>query len=159
MKKILEAINALILLCMLTITVLQIVYRVVLRIPASWSEELAQYTFVALVFVGAAALCRNENHITISILVDRVGPGAQKVLRILGRLITVPFLVPFMLGAYLNMRSTWTVELPTVGWMHIGYIYLVLLVSSALMLYYLAANIVLDLLPGKEAAAQTGESP
>ncbi len=159
MKKILEAVNALILLCMLAITVLQIVFRVILRIPASWSEELAQYTFAALVFVGAATLCKNENHITISMLVDRVSPVAQKTLRIIGRLITVPFLVPFILGAYLNMRSTWTVELPTVGWVHIGYIYLVLFISSILMLYYLAANIILDLIPRKAKTPETGGLP
>ncbi len=146
MKRLVKIVTAVVLLLMLLITVGQIVFRSILRISASWSEELAMYTFAFLVFVGAVVLTEEDRHITITALTDKLPAGWQRVLRVVGRLISLPFMALFSYGAFLNTQSTWTAGLPTAEWMKIGYMYLVLFISGVLITYYLAANTVSDLL-------------
>lgn len=140
MKRVLEGINGFVLLAMYGITILTVVFRVILRIPASWSEELAQYSFIFLGFIGAAAVMEDEGHIRITVLVDRLSSKIQKTLRILGRILMLLFLVPFTIGAWGNVKLNWTVEIPTVTWMKIGYMYLVLFLSGLAMIFYLLRN-------------------
>ncbi len=144
MKTFLARLNALILLCMFVVTVLTVVFRSVLGIPASWSEDLAQLTFILLVFVGAASVMEDEGHIAISTIFDRFGDRGQRIIRVLGRLLILPFLVLFVRGAWDNMMFNWEVELGTVEWIRIGHIYLALVVSGAIMIYYTLVNIVRD---------------
>ena len=144
-KRFLEKLNALILLCMFGVTVLTVIFRGVLRVSASWSEDLAQLTFILLVFVGAAALMEDEGHIRINTLVEQFGERGQRMIRVTGRLLAIPFLVLFGIGAWDNAVSNWEVELGTVEWIRIGHMYLALMLSSVIMILYLVGNIVRDL--------------
>ena len=144
MKRFLERLNGLILLCMFGVTVLTVIFRGVLRVSASWSEDLAQLTFILLVFVGAAALMEDEGHIRINTLVERLGERGQRVMRVAGRLLALPFLVLFGIGAWDNAMVNWDVELGTVEWIRIGHMYLALVLTSAIMIFYLAVNVVRD---------------
>jgi TRAP-type transport system small permease protein len=141
MKKMLEALNAVVLLCMFVIVMLSVVFRVVVAVPASWTEELAQYTLIFLAFIGAAAVMRDERHIAITVFVDRMRRGPRRVLNIVNRLLMLPFFAIFAIGAFDNMRMNWEVELPTVTWMTIGYMYLVVFLSGLVMIFYLLMNL------------------
>lgn len=145
MKAFLERLNALILLCMFGVTVLTVVFRSVLGVAASWSEDLAQLTFILLVFVGAATVMEDEGHIRINTLVERLGAGGQRIVRILARLLTLPFLLLFASGAWDNAVVNWDVELGTVEWLRIGHMYLALVLCTLVMLFYIVTNIVRDL--------------
>lgn len=145
MKSFLEKLNALVLLCMFCVTVLTVVFRGVLGIPASWTEDLAQLTFFLLVFVGASAAMEDETHIRIDTVVERLGRRGQRAARILGRVLMIPFLVLFASGAWDNAMSNWEISLGTVDWIRIGHMYLALVFTTLIMLYYLAVNIARDL--------------
>ena len=145
MKGFLEKLNALVLLCMFGVTVLTVIFRGVLGVSASWSEDIAQLTFILLVFVGAATVMEDEGHIRINTLVDRFGAGGPRAVRILARLLTLPFLVLFAGGAWDNAVVNWEVELGTVSWIRIGHMYLCLVFSALVMIFYIAVNIVRDL--------------
>jgi TRAP-type C4-dicarboxylate transport system permease small subunit len=143
-KKFLEWLDAGILLVMFLATVTQIVFRILLRLPASWSVELARYLFVLIVFVGAAALMKDEAHIRIGAMTDRLPKTGQKVLRVIARLLIIPFVMIMTWGAYLNMVSTWQAVLPTIEWIRIGYIYLSICLCGMIMLFYLVSNLVYE---------------
>lgn len=144
MKNFLEKLNALVLLCMFSTTVLTVVFRGVLGISASWSEDLAQLTFILLVFIGATAVMEDEGHIKINTVVERLSKKGQRVARILGRLLMIPFLVLFASGAWDNAMMNWGIELGTVEWIKIGHMYLALVLTTVIMFYYIAVNIVRD---------------
>lgn len=144
MKNVLEKLNAAILLCMFGVTVLTVVFRSVLGISASWSEDLAQLTFILLVFLGAATVMADEGHIRINTLVDRFGERGQRTVRIVNRVLTLPFLVLFAIGAWDNAVANWEVELGTVEWIRIGHMYLALAATSVLMILYIVTNILRD---------------
>jgi TRAP-type C4-dicarboxylate transport system permease small subunit len=156
MKKALEAVNALVLLVMFVITMISVVFRVILEVPASWTEELAQYTLIFLTFIGAASVMRDEGHIAISVVIDRLGKRPRRAVRILNRLLMVPFLAVLTLGAWENTRANWTVGLPTADWMKIGYMYLIVSASGAIMIVYTLLNLYQDLFRRRPAAAERG---
>jgi TRAP-type C4-dicarboxylate transport system permease small subunit len=158
MKRVLEAVNAAVLVFMFLIVLMSVVFRVVVAVPASWTEELAQYTLIFLAFIGSAALMREDRHIAITVLVDRLGRRPQRVLKILRRALMLPFMVLFTLGAYENMQMNWEVELPTVSWMRIGTMYLVVFLSGLIMVICILLNLYGDFTrrqaggPGREGA-------
>ncbi|WP_319476100.1 TRAP transporter small permease [Marispirochaeta aestuarii] len=145
MKRIIEGINSAILLCMFIITVITVIFRVFLGISASWSEDLAQFSFIFLVFIGSAAIMRDETHISISFLVDRVSPTLQRIMRIFTRLLILPFMYFFVVGAWRNILNNWGISLSTVRWMKIGYMYTVLFITGSIMIMYLFINLYKDI--------------
>jgi len=156
MKKFLEGLNIIVLWLMFFITILTVVCRVFLKIPTSWSVDLAQFSFIFLIFIGSAAIMKDESHIKITVLMDRLSEGVQKIFRIIGRLLMISFLVIFAIGAYQNVKFNWTVGLPTVGWMKIGYLYLILLISGIVMIFYLFINIYYDVFSKKTRPSELG---
>lgn len=158
MKKVTEVVNAVVLAVMLLMTVGQILFRSVLEISASWSEELIQYSFAFIVFVGVIAISKDEAHITINMGLDMAPPLLKRIMRIIGRILVLPFMAVFTWGAFQNAGSTWMVSLPTVEWMKIGYMYAVLFVSGCAISFFLLSNAILDI-RGKiaDAPAAGGE--
>ena len=145
MKNVLEKLNAAILLCMFGVTVLTVLFRSVLGTSASWSEDLAQLTFILLVFLGAATVMEDEGHIRINTVVERFGERGQRAIRIVSRLLTLPFLALFATGAWDNAVVNWDVELGTVEWIRIGHMYLALAITSVILILYILVNIARDL--------------
>ena len=156
MKKALEALNAVVLLCMFVIVMLSVVFRVVIAVPASWTEELAQYTLIFLAFIGSAAVMRDERHIAITVFTDRLRKGPRRVLNVVNRLLMLPFFVIFAIGAFDNMRMNWEVELPTVSWMTMGTMYLVVFLSALVMIFYLLVNLCREIAGRRAGAAGPG---
>jgi TRAP-type C4-dicarboxylate transport system permease small subunit len=57
-------------------TILQVLFRFVLRIPASWTEETAKYTFIWMTFVGSSLGAKNFGHIRVDMLENALkGPS------------------------------------------------------------------------------------
>lgn len=63
------------LLVFLTLILLaQVVSRYVFDQPLGWSDELARFTFVWLVFIGAAAMASENRHIAVTYFTDKLPP-------------------------------------------------------------------------------------
>lgn len=129
---------------MFCVTILTVVFRSVLSTPASWSEDLAQLSFILLVFVGAATVMEDESHIRVSTFVELFGERTQRAIRIANRLLMIVFLVLLGKGAWTNAMFNWEIELGTVEWIRIGYMYLALCICSLVMIFYIVLNIVRD---------------
>ena len=158
-KRLLEKLNAVVLLCMFGVTVLTVVFRGVLGISAAWSEELAQVSFILLVFIGAAAVMEDEGHIRIDTVVERLSRNGQRVVRILGRLLTILFLVLFASGAWDNAMMNWETDLGILEWLKIGHVYLALFLTTAIMLFYVTINIVRDVKNDSGRASAASQAP
>ena len=73
MKKILKFLNdyleetiCIILMSVMTIIIfIQVIMRYVMHNSLSWSEELARYCFIWLIYIGVAYGCKLMNHIKI----------------------------------------------------------------------------------------------
>ena len=69
----------------------------------------------------------------------------------------LPFIIMFTLGAFDNMQMNWEVELPTVTWMKIGYMYLVVSLSGLIMIFYLLMNLYNDIIHRRASHVRDGE--
>lgn len=70
---------------MLIVTLLQVVSRYIFT-PIGWTEELARYAYIWLVYLGSAALHYHKEHITLD-LVNEFLP--QKITMVFGLIINV----------------------------------------------------------------------
>ena len=68
---------------MVTSIFAQVVSRYLFRQPLVWVEELSTYAFIWGTFIGASAGLKQARHIKIESFVDRLGPAAPAVLRLL----------------------------------------------------------------------------
>ena len=60
----------------------QVVLRYVFNSPLVWSEELAQYLFIWICFIGWLMASRRGSHIAIRTLQERLSTGARTVLTV-----------------------------------------------------------------------------
>jgi len=67
--------SASLLFAMFVLVVLQVVSRYVFRSPLPWTEELARYVMIWMVFVASAHLASTGDHIIIT-LIDKILPAA-----------------------------------------------------------------------------------
>jgi TRAP-type transport system small permease protein len=142
MKTYLERLGAILLAVMFVVTLFQVVARVVIGISSVWSEELARFLYVCLVFIGAAPLIKDDEHIRVGVLTDRLKGRPLTLLRLVTIVLTIPFIIIMTWGAWTNTVANWRTYAPTLDWLSIGYIYLVVWVAGLLMLWYLAVNLV-----------------
>jgi TRAP-type C4-dicarboxylate transport system permease small subunit len=131
---------------MFLVTFWQIVARFLPGESTVWSEEVSRFLFVWIVFLGAGTLMRDEEHIRIGVLTDRLGRVSSQVFRIFSAILVIPFLVIFTCGGYQNMISQWNTFAPTVDWLRLGYVYLSLVISGVLMMFYLFRNLYREIL-------------
>jgi TRAP-type C4-dicarboxylate transport system permease small subunit len=154
MKRTLEYLAGVLLFFMFLTTFFQVVSRT-FQISAVWSEELARLTYVWMVFLGTAVLVRDDGLIRVTVLMDRIGPRAARALRIITDLLILPFLAIITWGAWTNTRLNWNTFAPTVDWLRMGYVYLVIAIAGLAMLWYQLANIV-DLVRATFSRAERG---
>jgi TRAP-type C4-dicarboxylate transport system permease small subunit len=141
MKRMIEYLTGILLFFMFVTTFFQVAARTFL-FSAVWSEELARLTYVWMVFLGAAVLIRDDGLIRVTVLVDRIGKRPARILRILTDIAVLPFLAVITWGAWTNTVLNWKTVLPTVDWLRMGYVYLVIFLAGLAMLWYQLVNIV-----------------
>jgi TRAP-type C4-dicarboxylate transport system permease small subunit len=73
------------------VVAVQIFARYVLNHSLFWSEELARYLFIYLVFLGAAIVLRREGHIRVSFFVEQLPPRLRRGIAVLGDLLLLGF--------------------------------------------------------------------
>ena len=148
MKKWVERLNGALLIVMFLSTFYQVVARNALHVTAMWTEELAKFLFVFIVFLGSATLMESEEHIRISILSDRLPDWLLRWLRFFIQLVLVAFGVVFVWSAWGNVLNSWEFYAPSMTWFRMSYLYLVLVFSGILTVCYILLNMARTLFPG-----------
>jgi TRAP-type C4-dicarboxylate transport system permease small subunit len=152
MKKWVDRLAGALLALMFLTTFYQVLARNVLLITAMWTEELAKFLFVYIVFLGSATLMESEEHIRIGILADRLPSFLVRWQRLFIQLVLVAFGVIFVWSAWLNVLNSWQFYAPSMPWFRMSYLYLVLVLSGILTLAYLLRNMARVLFPGRFAS-------
>ena len=83
LDRILDGIALIILALLVLVVGIQIFARYVLNHSLFWSEELARYLFIYLVFLGAAIMLRKNRHIQVSFFTKSLTPSLQKIVAVL----------------------------------------------------------------------------
>lgn len=67
----------------------QIIMRYIFNRPLLWSEELARYTYVWLVFIGAAYDVTQEKHIAVTLVTEKLPKTVQNSIKVFFNLLIV----------------------------------------------------------------------
>ncbi len=77
---------------MALVVIVSVFFRYVFSITTVWSEELISVLFVATTFLGTAMVARDEEHIEIDFIYDRLKARGAAALRILVSLVVIAIL-------------------------------------------------------------------
>jgi len=82
---------------LLIITSAQVFWRYVLNSPIAWSEELARYTFVWLVFLGGCTAFRENKHMAVDLLPNILSPALRKIQEAIVKILIAVFLIALLM--------------------------------------------------------------
>lgn len=96
LNKVLDAIEkyvtALLFAAMCIVIMLQVIFRTI-NMSASWSEEIARYLFVWVIYLAAGRAMATEKHLTVDILPLFLKGKAKTILHIVSVLLTLAFFI------------------------------------------------------------------
>jgi len=81
--------------CMSTMSIvicMQVFARYVLEQPIHWSEELARFVMIWLGLIGASVVFKNDEHVAVTLVRDRLHPRAALAVKLVGRVALGVFL-------------------------------------------------------------------
>jgi len=78
-------------LVVVAITAYEVTMRYLLNAPTLWVHELSVALAATCFVLGGPYVHQDRRHITISVIYDRMGPGARRRARALGSLLTLVF--------------------------------------------------------------------
>ncbi|KHF38944.1 TRAP transporter small permease [Halalkalibacter okhensis] len=115
LNKLLNGIIALFLMTMVFLVFSNVVLRYLFDSGITWSEELARFLFVWVVFLGAIVAYKEKSHLGVDIFIGALPAKAQKVLYIFINLVVLVVLVVVIHGGYYLMEINHTNYGPATG--------------------------------------------
>jgi len=133
LEKVLLYIVMILLALMVIIVFANVVSRYYLQFSLAWSEEIARFMLVWLVFLGSFLAYIHDEHLGLDILVKRFPPTLRKVVATVTNLLVIFALYAVMEGGYLLMMANFdwlsaSAEIPQ------GYIYAIVPIACGLMI-------------------------
>lgn len=114
-----------------------------LGIMALWTEEVSTYAFIFTVFMGAAALVRENKHFAFTAIADGIkSPVAKKLIAILISAIILVFsYFMFVYGRQLTIKF-WNYKWVSLPTMKRGYTWLCVPISAVSMMVFSIESII-----------------
>ena len=128
----------------------QVVTRFILKTPLPWSEEVARFLFIWLIWVGAAYATKERAHIKIDFLVNRLPKAGQTLCLILSTLVWLLFAVfLFYISLVLTQSVMGGGQTGTGSGIPMWIPYSAIPVGMGLMIFRMIQNIIIDLKAGR----------
>ena len=111
---------------------LQVFSRYALNYPITWSEELARYLFVWIVFTSSVVVFREDRHMGVDFLVKAFPDKVRHNVQIIAKLLIFVFIVSMLAVSPRIITIAFKQRSPTLN-LPIGVVYLAFPVSLFLM--------------------------
>lgn len=106
---------------MLSLVVIQVIFRYVFNTPIGWTQELSVFSLMLAVMSGMAVAFWRGEHFRVSVFVDSLPSMLGKIVVFASRLVTITFLTVVVWFSYaLALRAMGQVS-PTTG-IPVGYV-------------------------------------
>jgi C4-dicarboxylate transporter DctQ subunit len=112
---------------------LQVIARYIFQRPPSWSEELARYLFIWLVFIAASVGFRRGVHLGVDFFVSLLPSGLRKATTI-GTYVFLSFLLAATAWVGIDMTQMVNFQLSPAMRMPMSWVYAAIPVGAFLML-------------------------
>lgn len=117
---------------MIAVTFAQVVSRYLLQSPLAWSEELARYCFVWIVFLGATLGLERGVHIGVDILTNLLPTTLQRWLQRLNEVLILAFTLLIIAASLPVIEANRLQYSPAMGF-QMARVYLAIPVGMAVM--------------------------
>ena len=74
---------------MLVLVLLQVVSRYLLPVSLSWTEELARFTMLWLIFLASSHIARKSSYIRVTFIIDRQPDKVKRILSVIVKTIVL----------------------------------------------------------------------
>lgn len=127
--------------CLFLITGAGVFWRYVLNEPLKWTEEAGRLVYLWIVFLGAVMLAEKDQHLQVTLLVDRLPQRSRQYLALGSDGLVSVLLCITIITSWPLLAVAYQIPLPA---LHISSVwtYLPLIVSSALMLGHLVPRMI-----------------
>lgn len=123
---------------------LQVVFRLVLKQPLAWTEELSRYLFVWLTFIGGALIVSERSHFKMDILTVLIKGRWVQIVNIIVQIALVIFSIVLVIYGTKLVRMVYTQKSPALG-ITMSIPYFVLPLNGVLSIIHLIENTIDDL--------------
>ena len=130
---------------MICVTLAQVIFRYVIAAPLPWSEEMARYCFVWIVFLGGALGLARGIHLGVDLFVNMLPRGAQRWLDILTSLLIGAFAAIVINASFPVLNMNMFQRSPALG-VQMSWIYIAIPISMGLIVFICAERILSQLL-------------
>ena len=140
MDKFIEWLSVILMSFMLLLTSANVFGRYVLKHSIFFSEEMARFLFVWVVFLGAAIIIKDKGHVAVNFFAERLaGRKSGKLLEIFIGIcgfifITIVFTGGITLSKTMNMYKSSSMQIP------MGYVYYVIPIGAGIMMLHHIKN-------------------
>ena len=117
---------------MVVVTLAQVVFRYVLSAPLPWSEELARYCFVWIVFLGGAIGLERGIHLGVDLFVNLLPPKLRIGLDVLSSAMIGCFAAAVIYASFPVIEMNMLQRSPAMG-VQMSWIYIAIPTSMALI--------------------------
>jgi len=124
------------------LVLIQVLSRIVLNLPTSWSVELGRVFFLTIVFIGSAYLFYSNGHMVIKAVYERLSGKTWKTIELINNGLMLIGLFFFLVGAFKKTVSNWNIVIPTLEWMTNGYMYLIVFIGGLNMFFFVGRKFV-----------------
>jgi TRAP-type C4-dicarboxylate transport system permease small subunit len=133
---------------LLTIFFLAILAQISARylgIPLLWTEEVANYSFIWAVFMGASVMIHYKAHFAFNFFRDKFSGRTAALYDLVIYGILLCFTIPMAWYGIVVTTSFWHYNWITLPWVKMGYTWLCLPITGCTMTIYASAHILEDI--------------
>ena len=118
---------------MIVVTLAQVIFRYVIAAPLPWSEELARYCFVWIVFLGGAIGLSRGIHLGVDLFVKTLPPRAQRAMDLLISVLIAVFAAAVINASQPVISMNMFQRSPALG-VQMSWIYIAIPISMAMII-------------------------
>lgn len=130
---------------MVLVTLAQVIFRYVIAAPLPWSEELARYCFVWIVFLGGAVGLSRGIHLGVDLFVNMLPEPLRRGLDLLASAMIACFAIAVINASMPVLSMNMFQRSPALG-LQMSYVYIAIPISMGLIALISAERIIFGLL-------------
>ncbi|WP_101842204.1 TRAP transporter small permease [Halobacillus sp. Marseille-P3879] len=119
--------------------VIQVLTRFV-GVSAIWTEEVATYSFIWSVFMGAAVMVNKRDHFQFDLLLNKLKGKKKKSLYLFNDVILLLFSAALLILGIIVVDSFWNFRWESLPEMKMGYVWLSIPTMAGTMVIYTIAH-------------------
>jgi len=124
-------------------------------ISAIWTEEVATYSFIWSVFMGAAVMLNRREHFQFDFVLKKLKGKMQRTLYLVNDVILLLFSLAIFYYGIQAVQNFWNYNWVSLPWMKMGYVWISVPIMGATMVIYTIGHMIRNLknFNGEEVAS------